>query len=53
MIFTAKAVENGVLSYTLAKGNVNDAGTITVTVTTRNYEDITVTVKAVLTDQIP
>ena len=51
--FTAKAVENGVLSYTLAKGNVNDAGTITVTVTTRNYEDITVTVKAVLTDQIP
>ena len=53
MIFTAKAVENGVLSYTLAKGNVNDAGTITVTITTRNYEDITVTVKAVLTDQIP
>ena len=53
MIFTAKAVENGVLSYTLAKGNVNDAGTITVTITTRNYEEITVTVKAVLTDQIP
>ena len=53
MIFTAKAVENDVLSYTLAKGNVNDAGTITVTITTRNYEDITVTVKAVLTDQIP
>lgn len=49
----APAVSGGKLSYTLDSGSVNDAGTVTVTVATRNYEDITVTVNVKLTDQIP
>ncbi len=49
----APAVSGGKLSYTLDSGNVNEEGTITVTVATRNFEDITVTVNVKLTDQIP
>lgn len=49
----APAVSNGKLSYTLSGGNVNTGGTITITVATRNYEDITVMVNVKLTDQIP
>lgn len=51
--FTAVDVENGVLSYALAKGNINDEGTLTVPVVMRNYADIMVTVKVKLTEQIP
>lgn len=40
----APAVSGGKLSYTLDSGNIDDAGTITVTVAARNFEDITVTV---------
>ncbi len=50
---TAPAVTDGKLSYTLGTGNNNDEGSITVTVSTRNYADITVTVKVKLTDRIP
>lgn len=48
----APAVNDGKLSYTLNSGNKDDEGTITVTVTTRNYTDITITVKVKLTDQL-
>ena len=50
---TAPAVTDGKLSYTLGTGNINDEDSITVTVTTRNYADITITIKAKLTDRIP
>ncbi|MDE5779300.1 MAG: leucine-rich repeat protein [Lachnospiraceae bacterium] len=49
----APAVNDGKLSYTLNSGNINDEGTITITVATQNYTDITITVKVKLTDQIP
>lgn len=45
--------KEGILSYTLNSGSKDDKGTITVTVATRNYEDITITVKIKLTDKIP
>ena len=45
--------KNGILSYTLNRGSKDAEGTITVTVATRNYEDITITVKIKLTDKIP
>ena len=45
--------KNGILSYTLNSGSKDAEGTITVTVATRNYEDITITVKIKLTDKIP
>lgn len=45
--------KEGILSYTLNSGSKDDEGTITVTVATRNYEDITITVKIKLTDKIP
>ena len=45
--------KEGILSYTLNSGSKEDEGTITVTVATRNYEDITITVKIKLTDKIP
>ncbi len=49
----APAVSDGKLSYTLDRGEVDAGGTITVTVATRNYEDITITVNVKLTDEIP
>ena len=50
---TAPAVADGKLSYTQAVGNNGDEGSITVTVATRNYEDITITIKVRLTDRVP
>ena len=47
------AVYDGKLSYTTRTGNIGDEGTITVTVATRNYTDIVVTVKVKLTDRMP
>lgn len=47
------AVSGGKLSYTLADGNVDDTGTITVDIGTENYADIKVTVKMTLTSRIP
>lgn len=47
------AVNDGKLSYILNKGNAGDAGAVTVTVTTQNYEDITVTVNIMLTKLLP
>ena len=50
---TEPEVEGSRLSYTLESGKINDKGTITITVATRNYEDITITVNIKLTDKIP
>lgn len=47
------AVNDGKLSYTTRTGTIGDEGTITVTVATRNYTDIVVTVKVKLTDRMP
>lgn len=47
------AVNDGKLSYTTRTGNIGDEGTIAVTVATRNYTDIVVTVKVKLTDRMP
>ena len=46
-------VNDGTLSYTLKNGNADDEGTITVTLTTQNYEDITITVIVKLSSLIP
>lgn len=45
-------IADGNLSYTLDKGNIDDEGTITVTIKTRNYKDITAAIHIKLTDQI-
>lgn len=47
------AVNDGKLFYTIRTGNIGDEGTITVTVATRNYTDIVVTVKVKLIDRMP
>lgn len=44
-------VDNGVLSYTVNIGNANTMGTITVPVSTDNYEDFDITIHVMLTDQ--
>ena len=46
-------VTDGVLSYTVNSGEINKTGTITVTATTENYADITITVNVKLADQKP
>lgn len=47
------AIENGILSYTVNEGTLHDTETITVTVETENYQDITVTVSITLGEQKP
>ena len=47
------AVTDGVLAYTVAHGDLNKTGTITVTAETQNYENITITVNINLAAQKP
>ena len=49
----APAVKEGKLCYTQEIGNINDQGSIAVTVTTQNYADITITINIKLTDKVP
>ena len=49
----APKIEDGVLTYTVDKGTVGNAGTIQVQVVTDNYTDITITIHTELMDQIP
>ena len=49
----APSVADGILSYTVAPGAKESTGTITVTVETDNYIDITITLNIMLADQIP
>lgn len=46
-------ISNGVLTFTVNAGAVNNDGTIEVIATTDNYTNITITIKVKLTDQIP
>ncbi|XME02180.1 YDG domain-containing protein [Lachnospiraceae bacterium C1.1] len=47
------AVTDGVLAYTIAPGDLNKTGTITIKAETQNYEDITITVNVKLADRKP
>lgn len=51
-IVTEAKVENGILTYTVSTGNLNDTATITVIATSKNYEDITITVNIKLVDKL-
>lgn len=50
---TDPVVTDGTLSYKVDEGAVGATGTITVTVSTQNYEDIIITVNVTLIDRIP
>jgi len=50
---TEPAVSNGVLTYTLNTGNVNEQGTITVTAVSENYTDTVIRVNLKLADRMP
>ncbi|MBP3578227.1 MAG: Ig-like domain-containing protein [Lachnospiraceae bacterium] len=54
VIYTAEPVlTNGVLSYTVKAGAISDAGQITVSVESKNYDTITISIIITLTDQKP
>lgn len=51
--YGAPAVSDGKLSYTVTEGDTDKTGTITVTVSSENYADFTITVNITLKGRIP
>lgn len=52
-ILSEVAVDAGILTYKVAKGNVNATASVTITAQSKNYKDMTVVVNVTLTDKTP